>query len=215
MRAVPVFAALAAVALFGAACGDGDSAAGTTPTVEPPLALPTAAQVRGALLTAADLGTGWTLRRVPAESDTLCGVAAVTPTSPVRGRAGFQRGGTGPSIVHRFVGFPPGGAVPLMSAVRGAVAACTETTAEVGGRRVTWAVRVVEAPPVGDEAAIAVRLTTGDAGGGLPAEVEEVIFRRGDFVGAVAHAATASVDHAITLRAVRAADRRLVILAGG
>jgi hypothetical protein len=215
MRAVLVFAALAAVALGGVACGDDDSAADTTSTVDPPVALPTAAQVRGALLTAADLGTGWTLRRVPAESDTLCGVAAVTPTSPVRGRTGFQRGGTGPSIVHRFVGFPPGGAVALMSAVRDAVATCTETTAEASGRRVTWVVRVVEAPPVGDEAAIAVRLTTGDAGGGLPAEVEEVIFRRGEFVGAIAHAATGSADHAITLRAARAADRRLLVLAGG
>jgi hypothetical protein len=208
-------AAVLATGLVGlVACGDDGSTVSARSTDTAPAQLPTAAQARAALLTADDLGPGWTPRSVPAQGDTLCGVTPVTPGSPVRGRSGFQRSPAGPFVVHRFVGFPPGGAVAAMAALRDAIADCDETEAGPPSQRVTWSVRSIEPPPAGDDS-IGVRLTTGDAGNGLPTQLDEVVFRRGEFVGLVAHAAVGDLDPALSDRAVRAADRRLLVLAGG
>lgn len=208
-------AALAVGALGVAGCDGSDDPTSSTPAETAPRDLPTEVQVRDALLTPTDLGPGWTTQSVPRESAPLCGVETTAATAPVRGRAGFRKSPSGPFVVERFVGFPPGGAAAVMSALRTALDECDETVTERDGIRVVWSVqRVPGALDVGDES-VSVRLATDDAGQGLPTFVEETIFRRGEFVGGVAHAAPGDLDSAITVRAVKAADRKLFILAGG
>lgn len=213
--ALAVPAAALAMGVLGVAGCDGDDTATTpTPSATAPRELPTEAQVRDALLDAADLGPGWTTQSVPRESHPLCGVQTAAATAPVRGRTGFRKSPSGPFVVERFVGFPPGGAATVMSALRAALEDCDETVTERNGTRVVW--RVLTMPPaITADEALSVRLTADDAGQGLPATAEETIFRRGEFVGGVAHISTEDVDSAVTLRAVKAADRKLFVLAGG
>jgi hypothetical protein len=208
-----VLASAGVLLLFG--CGEETAATPTTARVtEPPAALPTEAQVRDALLTADDLGVGWVSRSVPRESPPLCGVAFTPSGAPVRGRAGFRKAAAGPFVTQRFVGFPPEGAAAMMSRLRAALADCAEGTVDAGGVSVKWTVTVIPSDTVGDES-VAVRLQTGDTGQGLPARADEVIFRRGEFVGGVAVITLGDADPTLVKRAVQAADRKLFVLAGG
>jgi hypothetical protein len=207
-------AALALGVLGVAGCDDGSDTPVATATATAPRALPTATQVRDALLTPADLGPGWTAQSVPRQGDPLCGVETTAATAPVRGRAGFRKSPSGPFVLERFVGFPEGGAGAVMSALRAALEDCDETVSESQGTRVVWRVQTVPEATAGDEV-LSVRLTTRDAGQGLPAIADQHIFRRGDFVGGVAHISVGDLDPAITIRALEAADRKLFMLAGG
>lgn len=212
--AVAAPAVAVAIALFAGGCGADEKPESSAPVSTPPPKLPTEAQVRAALLTADDLGPGWTSQSIPRESTPLCGVVTTANDSPVRGRSGFQRGPSGPFVAQRFVGFPEGGAPAVMAALRAAINSCDTTTTQSGTTSVTWRVTPLAAPPVGDDV-LGVRLTSDDAGNGRPAVAEEVILRRGEFVGGVAHVSLGELDPALTERAVKATDRKLFMLAGG
>jgi hypothetical protein len=203
-----------AIALFAGGCGADENPESSVPVTTTTPELPTEAQVRAALMTADDLGPGWTSQSIPQESTPLCGVVTTANSSPVRGRSGFRKSPTGPFVAQRFIGFPEGGAPAVIAELRAAIDSCDTTTTQSGTTQVTWRVTPLAAPFVGDDV-VGVRLTTDDSGTGRPAVAEEVIFRRGEFVGGVAHVSLGELDPALTERAAKAADRKLFMLAGG
>ena len=252
---VLVLAVLGGLVLFLAGCGGGrcgdnnDDTAATRQTstttssapVSPPpaqTALPSApvtattrptasVNLSAALLTAADLPSGWnqTNLNIDLAATQPCGRAIpVVDAASAQQEIAFRQDRLGPYVAHRVMAYASGNAEEAINATRTLLDECKEWKGSHGGRELTFRVSPssLNVGGIGDEA-FAVRLTIhGFAGGGIAgglidsvisAASDLVVVRQGDFTFLIAQAnggvGNPSVDSGRTEQLAHLADQRL------
>jgi hypothetical protein len=142
-----------AVALVG--CGGSGGTKTTVSTVSPAAGPPF--QAKSALITLADLPSGWAVKPSTDSStsnDKFCGKKNETLKSLVgvkavgKAEADFAQSGSIPLLVHLVAAFPPGQAATAFAAIRQLFADCTSLKAETGQ---TLDIAAVSFASLGDE----------------------------------------------------------------
>ena len=240
-----VVAALCLVIALTAACSkDGDggekreaassidtATAGTAASASPAAgtqAPPAAAGAQGqtpdlsrALLTLADLPTGWSEAQPPESEDDVnsgfCGAGSASVTNVGKVSAEFTGETAGSLVAQSVSAYAAGDAKRVLDFLGETLRGCTEwreTTAD--GQVITYHFAPLPFPRLGDQSLTTkMKLEIGD----VWVEVDMVVIRRGDIATLLAHIATASggppnIDSTLTERVARRADARLASAAG-
>jgi hypothetical protein len=151
----------------------------------------TAADLRPALLTPADLPEGFVPVAVAGSDDgavTLGGNFPGCPSlEPVTGEGTtaaavtYSKGAVGPYLTHALVHFPAGGAATAMDRLAAAVTTCRSFSQELAGITVRFTLTPAQVPATLGERAFGVRMT-GDTDFGIAVTADIVAVRRGEFV---------------------------------
>jgi hypothetical protein len=147
-----------------------------------------AAPGAGALLSVADLPTGWALevRGPQGSQDSICGTSFdVTDGGAAAPRIFFSKVPDGDYLAQTLVAFPEGGAAAQLDRLRGLIDGCNEwTTVQSDGSEQAWTLSRATLPEIGDEmVAFSLSATVGQ----LPLETTQVVIRSGDVLNTVAY----------------------------
>ena len=174
-----------------------------------------------ALLTLADLPTGWSEAQPPESEDDVnsgfCGTGSASVTNVGKVSAEFTGEAPGSLVAQTVSAYGVGDAKRVLDFLGETLRGCTEwreTTAD--GQVITYRFAPLPFPRLGDQSLTTrMKLEIGD----VSVEVDIVVIRRGDIATLLAHIATASggppnIDSTLTERVARRADARLASVAG-
>lgn len=211
MRRVGAAAVALPIALVG--CGS-NSAPATAPTkTGAAKALPLPATLRTALVTAEDVGAGWTEIDLGDATGDICGITPLRAPRTTTAAATFGRTDDSAVLVRSGVtAYPAGGAAKALSALRTATADCSTYQLAYTDAKGAKAETRVEVAPLdigspGDDR-LALTLTFPERG----AKARYAVIRRGNTLAAVARSGSSPTTAQFS-PIVAKADERLAVVA--
>jgi hypothetical protein len=174
-------------ALAGSGSANGTGSATSAATTSKSTATSGGGTVQAAMLTAADLGTGWEL--VPSDAttddDAFCNKPMGSGNAQ-RGMVTFQRSSPVSVAAQHAFKFTGGSAKRILDQVRATADGCTTWQSTSGGSTLTYSLRPVNgAATIGDDSA---EYLVGVTGGKVPMNVVQVFVAQGDTLSVVSYA---------------------------
>ena len=188
----------------------------TVSTSAPGAALPTAKKLSGALVTAEDLGEGWSEVAIETLGAELCGVVPLKAPGTTKARAEFVRVADSALVQGGLTAYPSGAATAAVAALRTATNGCTsypvtvKNSATGTSQAFTVGVEPVTLPNVGDER-LGLHLEVRDAGG-KPQRTLYAVIRRADVIAALTVTGV-KADRALFDRLLPVVDERFAKVA--
>ncbi len=207
------FVATIAISFGLAGCGGSSTPTRAKTTAHPSRnALPTPEQLRPTVLTADDLGAGWTEIELENPAGQICGIQPLAAAGTTKSRASFGRSDDQAAVFRAGVtAYPKGTATGAVSTLRAATAACSSyrlasTDAKGAATETRVDVRTLDVGELGEER-LGLRLSVPS----LKQVILYAVVRRGDVVTALAQSAE-KPDVAAFTAIVAKADTRLAKL---
>ena len=174
--------------------------------------LPSADQLKSALLVLADLPPGWTASSsdessADTTSGSSCGVTSTpTPNDEVKASVDFQQSDLGPFVSEEITALPEGEMQAAWNQLKQSLSCPQYTDTDSEGTPTTYQLTQLSLPKMGDES-IAVHLTGTTSG--YEFQADTVFVRIGNYVVSIANLSLDKVDSDLTASITQKAVDRL------